>query len=479
VTSDDPAAGARHRAEEPVLELTVDPRTGRVYEHGWQSWSPAGAYRPDATSPRPRRARWQTMAFRPERPAPATGFQGEGLLAIQPESDAPVTVVAATDPRAEVPSIRAHLAAGVLHVHADGQVRVTTHDTDLPAALAAYADAEVARLGLPAPSSPGTGWCSWYQYFDRVTEEDVLENLAAADRLELRVDTVQLDDGYQTGIGDWLTRRTDRFPSPLADLASRIADTGRAAGIWTAPFLVGADSELARAHPDWLVGGAEASDQHWGQRVGVLDVTHPGAAQHLVEVFRTLRSWGFSYHKIDFLYAGAMVGRRHAAVDPLAAYAEGLRLVREGIGDDAVLLGCGAPLLPSIGRVDAMRISPDIDPTWDPPLGDVSQPSQLGAVAAGRARAWQHGRFWVNDPDCLIVRPGVERRGTWARYLAAHGGLAVSSDRLEDLDDAGLAWTRQLLVDPTADAARWLPDTADVAQGRLAGEPPEPDDHAS
>jgi alpha-galactosidase len=387
-------------------------------------------------------------------------------------------VIAATDPHAAVPSIQAHLRDGALHVQADGEVRVTTHGADLPDALAAYADAEVTRLGLPAPASPGTGWCSWYRYFDRVTEDDVLENLAAADRLELRIDTVQLDDGYQTGIGDWLTRRTDRFPSPLADLAGRITDTGRAAGIWTAPFLVGADSELARAHPDWLVGGAEASDRHWDQRIGVLDVTHPDAAHHLVEVFRTLRGWGFSYHKIDFLYAGAMVGRRHADVDPLAAYAEGLRLVREGIGDDAVLLGCGAPLLPSIGRVDAMRISPDIDPTWDPPLGDVSQPSQLGALAAGRARAWQHGRFWVNDPDCVVVRQEVERRGTWARYLAAHGGLAVSSDRLADLDDAGLAWTRQLLVDPAPQAARWRPDPADVAQGQLEGEPRDTD-HSS
>jgi alpha-galactosidase len=478
VNPDDLAAGAGPRAGAPVHELPVDPHSGLVYEHGWQSWSPAGAYRPDATSPRPRRTRWQTMAFRPERPAPATGFQGEGLLAVQPEADAPVTVIAAAAPHTAVPSIQAHLRDGVLHVHADGEVRITTHGADLHDALAAYADAEVVRLGLPAPASPGTGWCSWYQYFDRVTEDDVLENLAAADRLELRIDTVQVDDGYQAGIGDWLTRRTDRFASPLADLASRITDTGRAAGIWTAPFLVGADSELARAHPDWLVDGAEASDRHWDQRIGVLDVTHPEAAHHLVEVFRTLRGWGFSYHKIDFLYAGAMVGRRHADVDPLAAYAEGLRLVREGIGDDAVLLGCGAPLLPSIGRVDAMRISPDIDPTWDPPLGDVSQPSQLGALAAGRARAWQHGRFWVNDPDCVVVRQEVERRGTWARYLAAHGGLAVSSDRLEDLDDAGLAWTRQLLVDPAPRAARWRPDPTDVAQGRLEGEPRDVD-HAS
>jgi alpha-galactosidase len=451
----------------------VDAATGLVYEHGWQSWSPAGAYRPDATSPRPQRPRWQTMAFRPGRPAAAEGFQAEGLLAVQPEAEAPVTVYASPDVHAEVPSIRARHVAGRLHVEADAEVLVWTYGGDLHDALRAHAENDARRYEVGPLRQLGTGWCSWYQYFDQVTEADVTENLAAADQLDLRIDTVQLDDGYQTGIGDWLTRRTDRFPAPLPDLASRITDTGRAAGIWTAPFLVGADSALARDHPDWLVGGAEASDDHWGQRIGVLDVTHPDAAAHLVEVFRTLTSWGFTYHKVDFLYGGAIDGRRHGDADPLAAYAEGLRLLREGIGDDAVLLGCGAPLLPSIGKVDAMRISPDIDPTFDPPLGDVSQPSQLGALRAGRARAWQHGRFWVNDPDCIVVRPGVERRGTWARYLAAHGGLAVSSDRLADLDDAGMAWTRSLLVDH-ADAARpWSPDPADDEGGRLQGEEEE------
>ena len=204
----------------------------------------------------------------------------------------------------------------------------------------------------------------------------------------------------------------------------------------------------------------------------MLDVTHPDAAEHLLEVFRTLRSWGFTYHKIDFLFAGAIPGRRHADASALDAYAEGLRLVREGIGDDAVLLGCGAPLLPSIGKVDAMRISPDIDRSWYPPDGDVSQPSQLGALLAGRARAWQHGRWWVNDPDCLMLRPGIERREEWARYLAAHGGLAVSGDPLGQLDDDGLAWTRELLTDPAERAGTWHPDPDDPVRGVLDGEGP-------
>ena len=158
-----------------------------------------------------------------------------------------------------------------------------------------------------------------------------------------------------------------------------------------------------------------------------------------------------------------MDGVRRAACSGLDAYAEGLRLIREGIGEDATLLGCGAPLLPSVGLVDAMRISPDVGPDWEPLDGDVSQPGGRSAVLAGRARTWMHGRFWVNDPDCLIVRPAVERRDEVAANIAASGGLAVSSDPLDALDDHGLALTRALLrpssAEPVAWDAAWLGDS--------------------
>ena len=57
--------------------------------------------------------------------------------------------------------------------------------------------------------------------------------------------------------------------------------------------------------------------------------------------------------------AGAVPGPRHEDVDGVAAYRSGLELVREVVGPDVQLVGCGAPLLPSVGLVDAMRVSPD------------------------------------------------------------------------------------------------------------------------
>ena len=281
-----------------------------------------------------------------------------------------------------MPSIRADLVGGRIVVTANGDVTVTQHVGDIPDALAAWGDTlatvKDVRLRAQAP-----GWCSWYCHGPAVTAADVATAVDAVTAQDLDVRVIQIDDGYQADIGDWLDRNTAAFPTPLTELTGRIADAGMEAGLWTAPFCVGADSALARAHPEWLVDGALASDEHWGQPIRVLDVTHPGAADHLHGLFATLRSWGFAYHKVDFVYAGALPGGRHGDASPLDAYGEGLRIIRDAIGEDATLLGCGAPLLPSVGRVDAMRVSPDIDPVYEPPKGDVSQPSMQGALQAG------------------------------------------------------------------------------------------------
>jgi len=61
------------------------------------------------------------------------------------------------------------------------------------------------------------------------------------------------------------------------------------------------------------------------------------------------------------------------------------------------------------------------------------------------ARAWQLGRFWVNDPDCLLVRPGVQRRSDWAALVERYGALRSSGDGLRELDGWGLETTRRLL----------------------------------
>lgn len=427
----------------PVASVSVDPANARVHEEGWQSWSPSGAYALGVTPYRPTNDNWATGCYRPGVTVPAGVFQGEGLLALDPGDGSPTRLWAAVDPLGAVPSIRLVVQDGVAEVSADGPVKEWTGG-DIQSVLGDWADSLDVRAPRPAP----TVWCSWYEYFTAVTEDDIHENLRAMDTLDLPVDVVQIDDGYQKALGDWLTL-SGRFRS-RAGIADAIRARGRRAGIWTAPFLVDPASDLAAEHPEWLVrdetGGFAHAGRNWGHDLCVLDTTHPEAAAYLTEVFATLRAEGYDYFKVDFLYAGALDGVRHADVDAIEAYRAGIGVIREAIGEDAYLLGCGAPILPSIGLFDAMRVSPDTAPHRRPEADDYSQPGQDPAEFTGAGRQWQHNRLWINDPDCLMARPAVETRERWAAHVEATGGLMASSDRLLSLDQWGVATTRRLLT---------------------------------
>ena len=139
-------------------------------------------------------------------------------------------------------------------------------------------------------------------------------------------------------------------------------DRGRRAGIRIAPFLV---SPVPGCTPSIRNGWSAApSPGATGPRnSGSSTSPIPAPPSTSGTSSRPSRELGIDYFKIDFVYAGALAGRRHQDLPPVEAYRRGLRLIREAIGPDAYLLGCGVPILPSIGLVDAMRVGPDIAPT--------------------------------------------------------------------------------------------------------------------
>jgi len=112
----------------------------------------------------------------------------------------------------------------------------------------------------------------------------------------------------------------------LPGLAEAIAGKGYRAGIWTAPFSAAETSELFARHPDWMVaegGKPKPCYRGWGKTIYALDTTRPEVKAWLRETIAALRKAGFSYLKIDFLFAAAMPGVRHKRVTPIQAYREG------------------------------------------------------------------------------------------------------------------------------------------------------------
>lgn len=329
---------------------------------------------------------------------------------------------------------------------------------DLPAdnPFADYLDAVARQMNPRIPAAPNAGWCSWYYYFPRVREADVIASLRSAnDRQEtIPIGLIQIDDGYQTKTGDWLSVN-EKFPRGMKWLAGQIRDSGRTPGLWLAPFIAVQSSHVVRQHPDWLICNARGKPapvgKNWNEMCFALDVTQREAQDYVRGVIETIvREWGYSYLKLDFLYAGAAPGVRHdAALTRAQALRRGLELIRQTAGDGVFLLGCGCPLGPAIGLVDAMRIGPDIapepEPTWLPRYkgvasvfkDEMSLPAGRNAARNTLARSGMHRTWWLNDPDCLIVREArhmndIEVR-SWASLVGLSGGLLVLSDDLPRL----------------------------------------------
>jgi alpha-galactosidase len=338
--------------------------------------------------------------------------------------------------------------------------------TDEDQMLAEWAD-EVAAKAKARRNAPfQVGWCSWYHYFGDVTEDDVRANLALAK--EFPFDVFQVDDGYQAAIGDWLDTN-DKFPSGLAALAKDIREAGHRPGIWIAPFLAAPDSRVAAEHPDWLAGFRPGKplkawfNPDWGGAMYALDTTNPAVVAHLESLARALKEMGFTYLKLDFTFAPSLDGIWH---DPTKTPAQRVRAgfdaIRRGAGHDAFILGCGAPLAHVVGVVDGNRIGPDVAPLWEPaPDTEViagylrTQPSTKYAQDATRLRQFMHRRFWLNDPDCLMLRTektrmSPERIAEWARTVAESGGMVLVSDDLSLLGDEAKA----LLAETIATARR-------------------------
>jgi alpha-galactosidase len=444
---------------EVVAELEVDPRRCLIHAEGWQSWTPTTAYRIGDEQWLPVRPEVWTSGYGGSRPrlSPRPGaFQGDGLLVVDPGTGEEVVAVGARAADQAIRVIRCErIGEGRLVVSADAAVLIIGVDASggVEAAKRAFADAFAGASGVIGDRAAPTIWCSWYDYFSGIGEADVDENLRAITERELPVDVIQLDDGYERELGDWI-RLSPRFTS-LSSMVERSREHGRRAGIWLAPFLVGVRSAVAVEHPDWIVRGEDGEPvfaiHNWGQDPYVLDVTHPGPRDYPSMVLRAFVDMGFDFFKLDFLYAGALEGRRFdGSLTGTQAYREGLAHIRSSVGRDGYLLGCGAPLLPSVGLVDAMRISADTSARWAPADGDMSFPGGEAAELSVYGRAYQHGRYWVNDPDCLLLGPGVEHRERRVKMVREHGGLRGISGRIGDLDEWAAITVRELLRTPAS-----------------------------
>jgi alpha-galactosidase len=307
--------------------------------------------------------------------------------------------------------------------------------------------AEFFRLGQGKKESapPRTGWTSWYNYYTDISEQILVDNLEAFRQHNIPIDLFQIDDGYQTAVGDWLSLATDKFPSGMEELTRKIHGYGYQAGLWLAPFICEKDAQIKKDHPEWLLHDDKGKlvpvgwNPLWSGNFYAMDIYNEGFRRYLQEVFATvLQTWGFDMVKLDFLYGAAIIPQRGKSRGEIMH--EAMAFLREII-DDKLILGCGVPLGPSFGQVDYCRIGSDVAPKWEDRLLSTlhyrERVSTINSLTSTIGRHHLNGPAFGNDPDVFILRQkkqkmSWEQRRTLFLLNNVFGSLVFTSDYIAD-----------------------------------------------
>ncbi len=274
------------------------------------------------------------------------------------------------------------------------------------------------------------GWCSWFAYFDKITENDIKETAdMISEKLKpFGLQYLQIDDGYETlpiGLPQTWLQPNDKFPSGLKNLAGYIRSKGLIPGIWTNVSF--ADSGEAYKNEGLFVQDGMGKPA-FGNWVGyVMDGSNPQTIQQLISpVYQGLNNNGFGYFKLDALrhlkYEGYNSYKNYFAaknIDRDEAYRNVVKEVREKIGRDKFLLACWGIRPELVGLVDACRIGND------------------GYSYAGLAQFNSYNNIvWRNDPDHIVLSNKEAYRSCTATSLT--GSVFMLTDKPEKYKTSAL-----------------------------------------
>ena len=322
------------------------------------------------------------------------------------------------------------------------------------------------------------GWNSWDYFAGAVTAQDMHKNQRRAKRLfGDKVRYFVIDEGYEPRWGAWVANW--KFPEGLKTFCRKVKREGGIPGVWTAAFVVNNYTDVYRANPHWFGrddGGRIVQDLLSYGPMSYLDITHPEVQQFVGDFFKRLRGDGFEYFKVDFGQLVLKCTQFHdMTLGRGGILRKGFQVIRDAIGEDAYLLGCGAPYESVAGIVDAVRATGDIHNFWAHVLANAASLS---------ARWWMHRKLWNIDPDFFIVRsedttpdrqlyrpynPKPFDMADWwlagrelvlnevhvyALLVYLSGGDIVLGDDLTQLDRKGVDVIRKVLDTPATKAAR-------------------------
>ncbi len=227
-----------------------------------------------------------------------------------------------------------------------------------------------ARPGHPRSPRPLTLNVWEAVYFDH----DLDRLTALADRAAaLGVERFVLDDGWflgrrddTRGLGDWVVD-PDVWPGGLHPLVDHVRGLGMQFGLWFEPEMISLDSDVARAHPDWVLAAPgrlprPARHQH------VIDLANPDAHAHVLGRIDALCSeyaldaikWDHNRDLSEPVHAGRPGA--HAQTAALHRLLDELRARHPRLEIESCASGGGRPDLATLARTDRIWGSDCTDP---------------------------------------------------------------------------------------------------------------------
>ncbi len=320
--------------------------------------------------------------------------------------------------------------------------------------------AEFNKVSLP--HTPRYYYCSWNYKEHEFTQDDLDKQILSLGQVRptIPLQTLQIDNGY-CHFGEWL-EANHRFPLGMKHAFAEIKKAGYEAGIWIGPFMVSSNSFIFKNHKEWLLRDLQGNiltewESHVsGGSVHVLDTSHPDAFQYLRRVFSTMKEWGATTFKTDFLDWGhrdsTQVKRFRPGKTSVEYFREVATMIRETIGPECYWVGCAAPFAPLIGLVDGMRVSNNVSQAW-------GQESTINMFESMVHCQYFNNVFWQNDPDGVYARQyNIEltenERIAIAYFNGIMGGVVNTSDMFAHLTDSQLDLIRFLNPGPVKGTAQ-------------------------
>jgi alpha-galactosidase len=361
------------------------------------------------------------------------------------------------------------------------------HSADWQGLLFRYGDMIAAENRIRLKPDPRyVGWSNWDYYGSGFNAAQIRENMAALVAMNVGANLIQMDGGWWSRCGDYLTPRENLGAHPK-DLAAEIRARGMTAGIHFDGMRADFDSRVVTEHPEFFLKDGEgallrAQPSASGKPGRVFwDFSHPGARAYMRDLLRVIRrEWGYDYFKFDFLkftfpfYIARATGiplerLRVVAHDPGLTSVErshlALAAFREGIGDDAYFVACTAEFGPVLGHADALRTGGDIDPTYSRFSRSCMENGGsffLHRRAIHNDADYHVGRAKEDEDASLVANPrktggdmSVDLARMWTHYVGLFGGPKISGDNLTILRDERKALFREAIALPGCE--RYVP----------------------